>query len=472
MEHQSQNARGLKSAQVAGQQADQKSGKGDTIVARASAPGRGGVAVIRLSGPDVPHIANQLLGLLPKPRYAHLADFLAADGSVIDNGLALFFPAPHSFTGEHVLELHAHGSPVVVEMLVERACELGARPADAGEFSSRAFLNDKIDLAQAEAIADLIDSSSRTAARAAQRSLQGRFSAMVYELNDQVTALRVHVEAALDFAEEEIDFLDDAALRERLDQVAASFDNIAASIRQGCLLRDGVTVVLAGRPNAGKSSLLNALAGYDAAIVTDVPGTTRDLVREQIELHGLLVNVIDTAGLRETLDTVEAEGVRRTRQELLNADHALVIVDSTAEEQEEQQKLMAELPDGIGITVIYNKADLSGQEAGFVADGQNRINISAKTGQGVAELRAHLERQLGYEPAGEGTVTARRRHLESLQRAQRHFDEARRVLEQTAAGELTAEELLQVQNSLAEITGQFSSDDLLGEIFSSFCIGK
>jgi tRNA modification GTPase len=468
MEHQSQNARRLTTGQVSAQKSDSR----DTIVARASAAGRGGVAVVRVSGPRVPDIANQLLGILPQPRYAKLGDFLAADGEIIDNGLALFFPAPNSYTGEDVLELHAHGSPVVVEMLVERACELGARPAAAGEFSSRAFLNDKIDLAQAEAIADLIDSSSRTAARAAQRSLQGRFSSMVHELNDQVTALRVHVEAALDFAEEEIDFLNDTALRNRLAGVGKAFDKVDASIRQGCLLRDGVTVVLAGRPNAGKSSLLNALAGYDAAIVTDVAGTTRDLVREQIELHGLSVNVIDTAGLRITNDAVEVEGVRRAHQELRNADHALVIVDSTTGNDADQQQLLAELPEGIGFTLVYNKADLSGLKAGFVADAKNRINLSAKTGAGIADLRSHLEKQLGYEPAAEGAVTARRRHLESLHRARAHFDEACRVLEETAAGELTADELLQVQNALAEITGQFSSDDLLGEIFSSFCIGK
>jgi len=472
MEHQSKNARGLKTGRMSGQKSEQKSNEGDTIVARASAPGRGGVAVVRVSGPAVPDISNQILGLLPQPRYAQLTDFMAADGAVIDNGLALYFPGPHSFTGEDVLELHAHGSPIVVEMLVERVCELGARPAEAGEFSSRAFLNDKIDLAQAEAIADLIDSSSRTAARAAQRSLQGRFSLMVHELNDQVTALRVHVEAALDFAEEEIDFLDDAALHDRLAEVGNAFAKVDASIRQGCLLRDGVTVVLAGRPNAGKSSLLNALAGYDAAIVTEIAGTTRDLVREQIELHGLSVNVIDTAGLRESGDTIEAEGVRRAQQELRNADHALVIVDSTVKDKAERSQLLDELPEGIAYTLVYNKADLSGLKAGFAADIKNRVNISAKTGDGIAELRGHLEKQLGYEPAAEGTVTARRRHLESLRRAYGHFQEARRVLEETAAGELTAEELLQVQNALAEITGQFSSDDLLGEIFSSFCIGK
>lgn len=442
----------------------------DTIVARASASGRGGVAVLRVSGPAVRRIATELLGGLPEPRYATLGNFSAADGGTIDNGLALFFPAPHSFTGEDVLELHAHGSPVVVELLTERICELGARPAAAGEFSSRAFLNDKIDLAQAEAIADLIDSASRTAARAAQRSLRGDFSRLVHELNDDVTALRVHVEAALDFAEEEIDFLSDAALRERLDNVRARFVSVTETVKQGCLLRDGVTVVLAGRPNAGKSSLLNALAGYDAAIVTDVAGTTRDLVREQIELHGLAVNIIDTAGLRSSGDSIEAEGVRRAQRELQNADHALVIVDSSAGDNSAGEKaLLEELPADLSYTVVCNKSDLSGLEPGEA--GERRVNVSAKTGAGIAELRRHLQRQLGYAPAAEGSVTARRRHLDSLGRAHAHFLAGCDLLD-NAAGELMAEELLQVQNALAEITGQFSSDDLLGEIFASFCIGK
>lgn len=456
MEHQPQNARGLTS---------------DTIVARASAPGRGGVAVIRVSGTGVPDIATRMLGELPPPRYARLGDFLAADGSAIDQGLALYFPAPHSFTGEHVLELHAHGSPVVTEMLIERICALGARMAEAGEFSSRAFLHDKIDLAQAEAIADLIDSASRVAAMAAQRSLQGDFSALVHRLNDQVTALRVYVEAALDFAEEEIDFLDDVALSQRLNTVRAAFESVDHTVRQGCLLRDGATVVLAGRPNAGKSSLLNALAGYDAAIVTEVAGTTRDLVREQIELHGLLVNIIDTAGLRPTGDAVEAEGVKRAQQQLRTADHALLIIDGSADDSQEAA-LLEELPEGLTYTLVYNKCDLSGAVPGVDREHAHRVHVSARTGAGIDALRTHLEQQLGYQPAGEGAVTARRRHLESLRKARDHFTAASKLLVDTAAGELAADELLQVQNALAEITGQFSSDDLLGEIFASFCIGK
>jgi tRNA modification GTPase len=444
----------------------------DTIVARGTPPGRGGIAVIRVSGSATRQIAEQFLGTLPEPRRATLSAFGGGDGEAIDHGIALFFPGPHSFTGEDTLELQAHGSPVVVDILIERLCELGARIAEAGEFSRRAFMNDKLDLTQAEAIADLIDSSSRKAARAAQRSMQGRFSEMVMALNEHVTTLRVHVEAALDFPEEEIDFLSDDALRVRLDATRTIFDDVERAVRQGCLLREGVTVVLAGRPNAGKSSLLNVLAGYDAAIVTHIAGTTRDLVREQIELSGLPVNIIDTAGLRASADEVEEEGIKRARAELDNADHALVIYDAVTGTPTELRSLLAELPALPGYTIVRNKIDLTDIPAGRDSTEPSMINVSAKTGAGIDDLRSHLERQLGYEPAGEGTVIARQRHLESLRRARAHFDAACEVLEATAAGELMAEELLQVQNALAEITGQFSSDDLLGEIFSSFCIGK
>ena len=441
----------------------------DTIVARATPPGRGGIAVIRLSGPGVGEIAAGMLGELPEPRRAELRKFVDATGEPIDSGIALLFPAPHSFTGEDVLELQGHGGAMVCDLLIERAIELGARFADPGEFSRRAFLNDRMDLAQAEAIADLIDSGSRSAARAAQRSLRGDFSDAVTDLNESITRLRTHVEAAIDFPEEEIDFLRDAELLERISGVEQQFGELERVARQGCLLRDGVTVVVAGRPNVGKSSLLNALAGYDAAIVTDVAGTTRDLVREQLDLDGLPLHVVDTAGLRAGRDRVEEEGIRRARAALGSADHALIVLDASCADND-LDELAAELPDGLGYTVVRNKIDLTGEVAGPIADGP--VNVSALHRDGIDALRKHLKSVLGYEPPPEGAITARRRHLESLARARQHFDLARQQLEKHAAGELMAEELLQVQNALAEITGEFHNDDLLGRIFSSFCIGK
>ncbi len=441
----------------------------DTIVARATPPGRGGIAVIRLSGPGVGEIAAGMLGELPEPRRAELRKFVDATGEPIDSGIALLFPAPHSFTGEDVLELQCHGGAMVCDLLIERAIELGARFADPGEFSRRAFLNDRMDLAQAEAIADLIDSGSRSAARAAQRSLRGDFSDAVTDLNESITQLRAHVEAAIDFPEEEIDFLRDAELLERISGVEQQFGELERVARQGCLLRDGVTVVVAGRPNVGKSSLLNALAGYDAAIVTDVAGTTRDLVREQLDLDGLPLHVVDTAGLRAGRDRVEEEGIRRARAALGSADHALIVLDASCADND-LDELAAELPDGLGYTVVRNKIDLTGEVAGPIADGP--VNVSALHRDGIDALRKHLKSVLGYEPPPEGAITARRRHLESLARARQHFDLARQQLEKHAAGELMAEELLQVQNALAEITGEFHNDDLLSRIFSSFCIGK
>ena len=441
----------------------------DTIVARSTPPGRGGIAVIRLSGPGVAEIAAGMLGELPEPRRAELRKFVDATGEPIDSGIALLFPAPHSFTGEDVLELQGHGGAMVCDLLIERAIELGARFADPGEFSRRAFLNDRMDLAQAEALADLIDSGSRSAARAAQRSLRGDFSDAVTDLNESITQLRTHVEAAIDFPEEEIDFLRDAALLERISGVEHQFGELERVTRQGCLLRDGVTVVVAGRPNVGKSSLLNALAGYDAAIVTDVAGTTRDLVREQLDLDGLPLHVVDTAGLRAGRDRVEEEGIRRARAALGSADHALIVLDASCADND-LDEVAAELPDGLGYTVVRNKIDLTGEVAGPIADGP--VNVSALHRDGIDALRKHLKSVLGYEPPPEGAITARRRHLESLARARQHFDLARQQLEKHAAGELMAEELLQVQNALAEITGEFHNDDLLGRIFSSFCIGK
>jgi tRNA modification GTPase len=403
---------------------------------------------------------------------ATVTDFNDANDEGIDSGIVLFFPTPHSFTGEDVVELHGHGGPIVCDLLLERVLGLGARLAEPGEFSRRAFLNDKLDLSQAEAIADLIDSGSRSAARAAQRSMRGLFSDSVMALNQKVTDLRMHVEAAIDFPDEDIDFLTDAALADRLVDVAAAFGDLMNKVRQGCLLRDGIQVVLAGRPNGGKSSLLNALAGYDAAIVTAVPGTTRDLVREHIDIDGLPVHIVDTAGLRDSSGPVEQEGIRRARQQLGEADHALVVVDASVEKPDDTLELIDDLPAGLAYTLVRNKIDLTDDSPGAASVDSDVLNVSALTGAGIDELRQHIKLQVSFESGGEGTITARRRHLDCLTDARAHFERGREELLDRNAGELMADELLQAQNALAEITGEFSSDDLLGKIFGSFCIGK
>ena len=446
----------------------------ETIVAAATPPGRGGVGIVRLSGPKVPEIAAVMLGELPQPRYATFARFLDARGEPIDAGLALFFPAPASYTGEHVLELHGHGGPLVIEALVTRALELGARRAQAGEFTQRAFLNDKLDLAQAEAIADLIDAGSREAVRAAMRSLQGEFSAMVRGLTEAVIDLRTYVEAAIDFPEEEIDFLADRELGERFQAVREHFGGVLESARQGRLLHEGMTVVIAGRPNAGKSSLLNRLAGYDAAIVTPIPGTTRDVVRERIAIDGMPLHVLDTAGLRHAGDTIEEEGMRRARAEIERADRVLFVIDAVEDPQaeayrEERARLPAEVP----VTLVLNKCDLAaGLPLADTVTGPPRVHVSALTGAGIGELRVHLKGCMGFHTVEGGAISARLRHLEALARARAHVEEAERQLTERRAGELVAEELRAAQTALNEITGEFTSDDLLGRIFSSFCIGK
>ena len=446
----------------------------DTIVAVATPPGRGGVGVVRVSGPKAPELAAVLLGELPAPRHATFARFLDAQQEPIDAGLALFFPAPHSYTGEHVLELHGHGGPLVMEALVGRALELGARRAQPGEFTQRAFLNDKLDLAQTEAIADLIDAGSREAARAAMRSLQGEFSAMVRGLTEAVIELRTYVEAAIDFPEEEIDFLADRELGDRFRGVREHFQGVLESARLGRLLREGMTVVIAGRPNAGKSSLLNRLAGYDAAIVTPIPGTTRDVLRERIHLDGMPLHVLDTAGLRQAGNIVEEEGIRRAQAEMQRADRVLFVIDAAADPEgsalrEERSRLPADVP----LTLVFNKCDIAGaQPAAASADGPPRLLISALTGAGLPQLRAHLKGCMGYESVDGGSISARRRHLESLSRAHTHTEEAERLLTERRAGELVAEELRLAQQALNEITGEFTSEDLLGRIFASFCIGK
>ena len=447
----------------------------ETIVAAATPPGRGGVGIVRLSGPKVPEFAAIVLGDLPTPRRAVFARFLDARHEPIDAGLALFFPGPHSYTGEHVLELQGHGGPLVMEALVARLVELGARRAHPGEFTQRAFLNDKLDLAQAEAIADLIDAGSREAVRAAMRSLQGEFSNMVRGLTEAVVDLRTYVEAAIDFPEEEIDFLADRELGDRFETVRSHFEGVEQSARQGRLLREGMTVVIAGRPNAGKSSLLNRLAGYDAAIVTPIPGTTRDIVRERIDIDGMPLHVLDTAGLRlEVSDEVEAEGIRRAQAEMRRADRVLFVIDVIDDPlghayTEERERLPGDVP----VTLVFNKCDLSvGIPVADTTAGPPRVTLSAQTGEGMDSLRAHLKLCMGYQTLDAGTVSARQRHLDALARARRHTEEAARQLLERRAGELVAEELRVAQQALNEITGEFTSDDLLGRIFSNFCIGK
>jgi tRNA modification GTPase len=444
-----------------------------TIAAIATPAGRGGIGIVRVSGPLVSSIAVGLLGDLPEPRHAALRAFRNADGDMIDGGLALYFPGPASFTGEDVLELHGHGGPIVMDLLLARCVELGARLAEPGEFSRRAFLNDKIDLTQAEAIADLIDSGSVEAARAALRSLQGDFSAAVHSLTEAVTETRMHVEAAIDFPEEEIDFLADTALRRRLDHALDVCTQITAQARQGALLREGMTVVIAGQPNAGKSSLLNRLAGYEAAIVTEIPGTTRDVLRERIHIDGMPLHIADTAGLRDVADVVEAEGIRRARDEMKRADRILYVIDATrALDDESVAYETSSLPSGVPVTWIFNKIDLCGGRVRLEQSQPPRVHLSATSGDGLDLLRAHLKECMGFVGADAGAISARRRHLDALARAERHLQAAATQLHDYRAGELMAEDLRQAQQALAEITGEFSSDDLLGKIFSSFCIGK
>jgi len=446
---------------------------GDTIAARATPPGRGGIAVVRVSGPATARIARDLLGDCPPPRQAALRAFRDGQGAPIDTGIAIFFPAPGSYTGEDVLELHAHGGTLVVELLLERVLALGARLARPGEFTERAFLNDKLDLLQAEAVADLIDAGSRSAARAASRSLEGRFSEAVHQLNEQVTGLRTYVEAAIDFPDEELDLLKDDELKRRIDALHTEFSQLQRTLHQGRLLRDGLHVVLAGRPNSGKSSLLNALAGHAAAIVSDQPGTTRDLVREHLQIDGLPLHIVDTAGLRDPTDAIEQEGVRRARGQLAVADLALLVTDASL--PDESGQLLPELPADVPVIVVRNKIDLTGEAPGPADPALDRptvVRVSALTGAGLDALRHAIKSGAGFEDPGEGTVTARQRHQAVLARARAHFDAGRRELQERGAGELLAQELLAVQNALAEITGEFSSDDLLGRIFASFCIGK
>ena len=441
----------------------------DTIAAIATAPGAAGVGVVRVSGPAAPAIAAALLGRAPRPRHAHFADFRDGEGALLDRGLLLYFPAPASYTGEHVLELQGHGSPVLLDALLRRACALGARLARPGEFTERAFLNGKLDLAQAEAVADLIAARSATAAHAALASMEGVFSRRVEALLQALVALRVHVEAAIDFPEEEIDFLADPAIGARLDALRADLAALLHEARRGVRLNDGLRVAIVGRPNAGKSSLLNALAGSERAIVTAIAGTTRDVLREQVDLDGIALELADTAGLRETEDPVEREGVRRAHGELQRADAVLLVTE--AAHAEADLALLDALPPTAAL-VLVNKIDLDGAAAREeTRAGLPWLWLSARTGAGLDALRARL-RALAGATGGEGAFSARRRHVLALERVAVHLDRAAEVLAATRAGELAAEELRQAQHALGEITGAYGSDDLLGAIFSSFCIGK
>jgi tRNA modification GTPase len=445
----------------------------DTIAAIATPPGQGGVGIVRVSGSAVAEIAIALLGRLPEVRRAELHDFRDADDTLIDTGLVLYFAAPASFTGESVLELHGHGGRVVLDLLLQRVLALGARPARPGEFSRRAFLNNKLDLVQAEAIADLIESDTAQAARAAMRSLQGAFSKRVHLLLEALTQLRIYIEAAIDFPDEEIDWLADARLQQMLQDLRQDLADIMARAHQGQLLRDGMTLVIAGRPNAGKSSLLNTLAGSDAAIVTEIPGTTRDVLREHIQLEGMPLHVIDTAGLHDSDDPVEQLGMQRARMAMESADRLLLLIDDQAGYTAADAAILDDLPAGVPHTLIFNKIDLSGRLPGPVAvENSAGFALSVHTGAGMDDLRAHLKQCVGFGEQAEGSFTARRRHLDALQRVQQHLLAGQRQLEELQAGELLAEELRLAQQELGEITGEVSSDDLLGRIFSSFCIGK
>lgn len=443
----------------------------DTIVAVASANAIGAIGVVRASGPQVPAIARALLGRAPKPRHATWCDFADAEGEPIDQGLLLLFPAPHSYTGDDVLELQGHGNPLVLQRLAARVVALGARPARPGEFSERAFLNGKMDLAQAEAVADLIASGSRAAARAALRSLDGTFSRRVRALTEAVVRVRIWIEAAIDFAEEEIDFLGDTRIAESLAAVRVDLDNLLAASRRGLRLTDGMHAVIIGRPNAGKSSLLNALAQSERAIVTEVPGTTRDLLSATVNLDNIALNMVDTAGIHETTDTVEREGIRRARAELAKADLALLVTDDAHADAD--AALFGDLPDGALRLTIHNKIDLGVQPPRREDHGRDvHLWLSAKTDRGMDLLRAELKRIAGGDGATEGTFSARARHVAALERTSDCIDRAGIALADDRAGEVAAEELRDAQQQLDEITGRFTSDDLLGRIFADFCIGK
>ncbi|MDH5323275.1 MAG: tRNA uridine-5-carboxymethylaminomethyl(34) synthesis GTPase MnmE [Gammaproteobacteria bacterium] len=444
--------------------------KPDTIVAAATPPGTGGIAIVRISGPQASEVAEQLVGRLPPPREARHRTFRDAAGAAIDSGIVLYFAAPNSFTGEDVVELQGHGGPMPVAMIVDAAVGAGARLAAPGEFTQRAFLNGRLDLAQAEAVADLISSGTAQAARAALRSLSGEFSKRVVAIAAEIERLRIFVEAAIDFPEEDVDFLSDGELHAAIGRASSALTTLIGQSAVGRVLRDGFRVVIVGKPNAGKSSLMNRLSGEDTAIVTEVAGTTRDILREQIDIDGLAVELVDTAGLRDNPDRIEAEGIRRAREALANADAALWIQDAS-DGNDSRADLPADLP-SIPIIVVRNKIDLTGEAAGANPRAPRTLGVSAATGAGLDELRRQIGELAGYENLGEQTVTARRRHVDALQRAAQHFAAGCRALREDRAGEVFAEELRLAHRALGEITGACSADDLLGRIFSEFCIGK
>lgn len=448
----------------------------DTIAAVATAPGRGGVGIVRVSGPKSAEIAKKILHHVPKPRLANYTGFYSLDNEMLDRGIALFFPNPNSFTGEDVLELQGHGGPVILDLLLSEIIKAGARPARPGEFSERAFLNDKLDLAQAEAIADLIEASSTQAAKQAINSLKGDFSTKIDQLVEKLIHLRMYVESAIDFPEEEIDFLSDGKVASDLNGIIAQVNTVLHTAQQGALIKEGMKVVIAGRPNAGKSSLLNALAERDVAIVTDIAGTTRDVLREHIHIDGMPLHVIDTAGLRESPDQVEKLGIERAWKEIGDADRILLVIDTADADQMPVQSHWKEFFENEStrgkLTVLYNKIDETGFKLGEISDNFVEIAISAKLGQDLDALRQHLKQVMGFDGTTEGGFSARRRHIVAIENAQKYLLNGKQQLEEYGAGELLAEDLQQAQNALSEITGKFTSDDLLGKIFSSFCIGK